>query len=137
MNTWQSTFMQAVVAVVVVAAGLAVYDRTVRAPATLRLAVVDVNALYAAATRSATQGALDLVDRAKAATIKPEAADEALGRIEKSANDFGPRLGKALDSLAAECQCTVVAMAAVYGADSGIRNYTQLMAERLGVELPR
>lgn len=126
---------QALVATVVVACAIAVYDVRVRVPKTPRLAVVDVNALYAAAHRSATKGALDMVDKSKGDRVGAEVAEAALGQIERTAAEFGPRLGKALEGLAGECQCTVVAMAAVYGADSGIPNYTGLMAERLGLQV--
>lgn len=122
-------------AVVVTALALAVYDRTVRVPQTPRLAMVDVTALYSAVQHRATQGALKLVDRSRGEAVGDDVASAALSQVERAASEFGPRLDKALKGLADECQCVVVAMAAVHGQDAGIPNYTQLMAQRLGVEL--
>lgn len=134
--TWQQHLTQGFITVAIVAAALAIYDRGVRVPQTPRLALVDVSRLYTVAQKQAAKSALDLVERGtKSANIGDDVANAALGQIEKTAADFGPRLNAALDTLAQECQCTVVAMAAVHGADSGMPDYTALVADRLKLRL--
>jgi hypothetical protein len=132
----RSVAAQVAVASCVSVVALAVYDARVRVPQTPRLAVVDVNALYAASQRSAAHQAMALVDRSRTEQVGDQVAAAALQLPERVAGDFGPRLERQLAQLATECQCTVVAMAAVHGAHSGIANYTGLIAQRLGLQAP-
>jgi len=117
------------VAVVVTAVALVAYEALVRRPATPRIAMVDVTTLHQAAQQAATRRALDLAGSERGGT------DAELVQVEKAATDFGPRLTRVLNGLAGECNCTVVAMAAVHGADSAIPDFTAVAAERLHLEL--
>jgi hypothetical protein len=121
----RSLFVQALVAIAVCALAIGAYDRFVRVPRTPRLAVVDVAVLYATAQRRLTHA----VAQSSSANDAPTAATAATAT--RAAEDFGPALQSVLKQIATECRCTLVAMAAVFGADDTLPDVTEEAARRL------
>ncbi len=123
----RSLLVQAMVALCVCALGFLAYDRFVRQPRTPHLAVVDVGALYSAAERRA----------ARSVAQPPAGGDQSMAAAAaaaKNAEEFGPALQGVLKQISSDCRCTLVAMAAVFGADSTVPDYTAEAAHRLGME---
>ncbi len=50
-------------------------------------------------------------------------------------SQFGPTVERAMRELSTECACVLVAMAAVVGEHTGVADYTELLARRLGITL--
>ena len=72
----------------------------------------------------------------QAAASSPAAAGEAgsaIANLVRGPEDFGPALSVALSALSKECRCTLVAMAAVFGADSTVPDFTSEAAQRMGL----
>ena len=126
----RAVLIQAMVAICVMAFGLLAYDHFIRLPRTPHLAVVDVAALYAAAERRATHAVAQPLGNEEQALAATAAAA-------KTAADFGPALQTVLKQLSSDCRCTLVAMAAVFGSDSTVPDYTAEAARRLGMEASR
>lgn len=129
-------FYSALIALGVFLLGIGIYDHYVRRPATLRLAVVDVAKLYAQAQQQATRGVLEgdvLAGRTQ--EEKQRSADTAMQSLTRNAKDFGPQMERTLIDLSNECHCTLVAMAAVFGADGSVPDFTAEAARRLGLEV--
>lgn len=123
----RAILIQTMVAICVVAIGLLAYDRFIRLPRTPHLAVVDVAALYSAAERRATHAvAQNSSNEDQALAVSAAEA--------KTAANFGPQLQAVLKQLSSDCRCTLVAMAAVFGSDSTVPDYTAEAARRLGME---
>jgi hypothetical protein len=120
----------AVVSMCVSAVAIAAYDRLVRVPRTPRLAVVDVATLFAAAERRATRSVAQ-------PPIGGDANLPIAAATARAAEAFGPALRGALQGIAADCGCTLVATATVFGADSTVPDYTAEAARRLGLEVAR
>jgi hypothetical protein len=142
--SWHALVNQGTVAAAVAAVAIGIYDLQVRQPNTPRLAVVDVPSLYAAAQQRATRAALVGPNSAQpgsagatADTASNSAAEAgAAGRaLMQNAETFGPTLDKTLRQLAVDCDCTLVGMAAVFGAHATMPDYTAEAARRLGLEL--
>jgi nitric oxide reductase large subunit len=91
--------------------------------------VVDVSALYGMAERRATRSVLE-----SKAPPTPEAVGSAIGSLVRTTDEFGTQLEAVLRVLAQECDCTLVAMAAVFGSTSQTPDYTAEVARRLGME---
>jgi len=110
------------------ALALGLYDVYVRQPRTPRLAVVDIARLFAAAERSAKESVLTpaVPDTGAAPVAELMAAA-------KTAENFGPSVERVLGEISAECQCAIVAMAAVMGRSATVPDYTQEAARRLGL----
>lgn len=121
--------VHAMVATCLVTVGLATYDRLVRVPSTPRLAVVDVARLYNLAERVAAT-------KAVGTQRGDQAAGAAVGALFRTAEDFGPLLEGTLRGLATECQCTLVAMAAVVGDHPSMPDFTSEAARRLQLQTP-
>lgn len=108
---------------------LGLYERLVRAPRTPRLAVVDVSRLFSAAERQAKARVLATPGPA---TPKPMTAEvAAMGEL----GAFGPALEQSMREVSTECSCVLVAMAAVVGDQAAVPDYTQQLAQRLGIVL--
>lgn len=120
---------------------VALYDKLVRQPSTPRLAVVDVARLYAEAERLATHRVLE---RRAGASVGAEIAGEIGGEITggsaefaggaRTALEFGPALEQVLHTVSAECRCAIVAMAAVYGNDATVPDFTAEVSRRLSAQ---
>lgn len=123
----RDTVINAMVATSLVAIGITAYDRLVRSPSTPRLAVVDVARLYNLAERVAAS-------KAVGTQRGDQAAGAVVGALFRTAEDFGPLLENTLKGLAAECQCTLVAMAAVVGEHPSIPDFTVEAARRLQLQ---
>ena len=119
----------AVVGLCISALSIAAYDKLIRQPSTPRLAVVDVAKLYAEVERLATQLTLESGARAGSAELAGTSAEFA--GAARAAADFGPALEQLLRTVSAECRCTIVAMAAVYGSDATVPDFTADIAQRL------
>ena len=113
------------VAVLVTGMGIGLYDRFVRQPRTPRIAVVDVARLFTAAERQAKAKLLAPGSTAAAGEFK------ALGEL----SQFGSAVETALQQAADDCECLLVAVAAVFGQRAAVPDYTAAIADRLGVEL--
>ena len=123
--TWVALVM---LSATVSALALGLYDVYVRQPRTPRLAVVDIARLFAAAERAAKES---VVTPAVPATAATPVAD--LMAAAKTAENFGPSVERVLGEISAECQCAIVAMAAVMGGSTTVPDYTQEAARRLGL----
>jgi hypothetical protein len=129
----------AMVAAVVAMVALGIYDVSVRQPRTLRLAVVDVARLYELAHEMATRNALKAVEAVEAqgaassARASSELASDALSSFYRTPQEFGPALSRAMEDLSRQCGCTLVAMSTVFGANSNVPDYTDLVATNLGL----
>lgn len=119
----------AVLGLCISALTVAAYDKLIRQPSTPRLAVVDVAKLYAEAERLATQRTLESGARTSGAESAGTSAEFA--GAARAAADFGPALEQLLRSVSAECRCTIVAMAAVYGSDATVPDFTADIAQRM------
>lgn len=127
--------VQAMVASAVAMVAIGTYDVAVRQPRTPRLAVVDVAKLYGLAQTQAARGVLQAPGAsASGVALSSDAAAGALGTLMRSAEDFGPALSKVLLGLSSDCRCTLVAMAAVFGADATVPDYTAEAGRRLGFD---
>lgn len=130
----------AMLSATVCALGLGLYDQYVRQPRTPRLAVVDIAKLFAAAERTAKEGVLGPAAGVGAGSTGPRAggsqaatpAAELLAAA-NAAENFGPSVERVLSEISSECQCAIVAMAAVVGGNSTVPDYTQEAARRLGL----
>jgi hypothetical protein len=113
----------AVTLIAVIASLLAVaaYHLAV-APQLTRIAVVDLASVYrdkeSAFEKALTQDSATARDREDALTL---------------ATDFARRLPQALDELAAECQCTVLATNAVAGRRAQTRDLTLALRAKVGL----
>lgn len=129
----------AMVAAVVSMVAIGVYDVSVRQPRTLRLAVVDVARLYELAHEKATRNALSAMEAVEAqgepSSARPssELASDALSSFYRTPQEFGPALSRAMEDLSRQCNCTLVAMSTVFGANSNVPDYTELVAINLGL----
>lgn len=138
-RTLTSLISQAMVAVVVTMVAIGIYDVSVRQPRTLRLAVVDVARLYELAHEKATRNALKAVEAVEAqgvassARASSELASDALSSFYRTPQEFGPALSRAMEDLSRQCGCTLVAMSTVFGANSNVPDYTDLVATNLGL----
>lgn len=127
-----NAFVHAMVATLITCSGLAAYDHWVRQPSTLRLAVVDANHLLSLAQQKAARQA--------ARALKAEGADPsvatsaAMSATVQTVESFGVQMEATLKQLSTECDCTLVAMAAVFGETSSVPDYTGIVAQRLGFE---
>jgi hypothetical protein len=137
-RTLVSLISQAMVAAVVTMVAIGIYDVVVRQPRTPRLAVVDVARLYELAHEKATRNALMAVQAIEApggeAASERRAtnlAREALSSFYRTPEEFGPALSRTMEELSKQCGCTLVAMSTVFGADSNVPDYTDLVADRL------
>jgi hypothetical protein len=132
---------QAGIAAMVTMLAIGAYDTLVRQPRTPRLAVVDVARLYEMAHQRAARQALSAADAARqpsaAASSSSAAAlaGEALARLYRTPEEFGPALSGVMKGLADDCRCTLVAMASVFGADATVPDYTDAAAALLGMEV--
>ncbi|PND33869.1 hypothetical protein C1I89_06320 [Achromobacter pulmonis] len=95
--------LQALVAALLVAAGIALYDRLVLRPA-LVVGIVDLSEVYRAKETEFTQ------------LLTQTGSDAERDRALALARDFSQRLPAALDELPRECGCLVVIKGAVAGA---------------------
>jgi len=125
---------QLMISVIVVLVGFGVYDVAVRQPRTPRLGVVDVGQLYGLAHDQAARVALKAVQSAASGPAAATQAGEAIGNLYRTPQDFGPAFSRVLEGLSADCRCTLVAMAAVFGAASTVPDYTAEAARRMGLE---
>lgn len=138
-RTLTSLISQAMVAVVVTMVAIGIYDVSVRQPRTLRLAVVDVARLYELAHEKATRNALSAMEAVEAqgaassARASSELASDALSSFYRTPQEFGPALSRAMEDLSRQCGCTLVAMSTVFGANSNVPDYTDLVATNLGL----
>jgi hypothetical protein len=129
----------AMVSAVVAMVAIGIYDVAVRQPRTPRLAVVDVARLYELAHERATRNALMAVDAIQAPGTSASApntavlAGEALSQFYRTPEEFGPALSNTMKELSEECRCTLVAMSTVFGADTTIPDYTDVVATLLGL----
>jgi hypothetical protein len=133
----------AMLSATVCALALGLYDQYVRQPRTPRLAVVDIAKLFAAAERSAKEVVLGPsagvgaggAGSAGARTASGQGATPAaeLLAAANAAENFGPSVERVLGEISTECQCAIVAMAAVVGGNSTVPDYTQEAARRLGL----
>jgi hypothetical protein len=130
---------QAMVAAVVAMVAIGIYDVSVRQPRTLRLAVVDVARLYELAHEKATRNALMAMEAVEAqgaassVRSSSELASDALYGFYRTPQEFGPALSRAMEDLSRQCGCTLVAMSTVFGANSNVPDYTDLVATNLGL----
>ncbi|MGM9489646.1 hypothetical protein [Ideonella sp. YS5] len=133
----------AIVSGVVAMVAIGIYDVAVRQPRTPRLAVVDVARLYELAHEKASRNALMAVDAIQAPGTSASApstaalAGEALSQFYRMPEEFGPALSNTMKELSKECRCTLVAMSTVFGADSTIPDYTEVVATLLGLAQAR
>lgn len=138
-RTLTSLISQAMVAAVVTMVAIGIYDVSVRQPRTLRLAVVDVARLYELAHEKATRNALSAMEAVEAqgaassARASSELASDALSSFYRTPQEFGPALSRAMEDLSRQCGCTLVAMSTVFGANSNVPDYTDLVATNLGL----
>lgn len=130
----RSLWAQGLLALCITGLSIGAYDKLIRQPSTPRLAVVDVAKLYAEAERLATQRALEMGARAGGAELAGTSAEFA--GAARAAADFGPALEQLLRTVSGECRCAVVAMAAVYGADATVPDFTAEVAQRLRTSMP-
>lgn len=129
---WSGWVLHASLAGLVATLAIAVYDVTVQRPRSLRLAVVDVATLYGLAQARATRQVMGHTEPPSAgASATAASAAAELGALFRTAEDFGPALQETLTQIAGDCRCTLVAMAAVFGADASVPDYTAVAAERL------
>jgi len=125
---------QAMVAAVVVLVAIAVYDVFVRQPRTPRLAVVDIAQLYGLAHDQAARRALRAAEAAASDPAGVDQPGQTPGRLYRDPQEFGPAFSQVLEKLSGDCRCTLVAMAAVFGADSTVPDYTAEAARRMGLD---
>jgi hypothetical protein len=118
------------IAMVISALSLATYDRFVRKPLTPRIGVVDVTLLYDAVQVAASRDLIDQTGSGGGAT-----QHAAIDAVRRSVSSFGPAIEHVLKDLSNECQCAIVAMAAVVGDDTSVPNYTAEASKRLEAEL--
>lgn len=133
----------AMLSATVCALALGLYDQYVRQPRTPRLAVVDIAKLFAAAERSAKEVVLGPAAGVGAGGAGSAGARTASGQgatpaaellaAANAAENFGPSVERVLGEISTECQCAIVAMAAVVGGNSTVPDYTQEAARRLGL----
>jgi hypothetical protein len=113
----------AVLSLLITAGCLFAYERWVRAPATLRLGLVDVAAIVGA--KRAT-----FIETLSQGSAKKEEIGETLTK----ANRFGAQLDKLLrEELPGVCQCVVLDKAAVAGAPLAIQDWTPWVKARIGL----
>ena len=117
---------QVMVSAAVMLVTVGVYDVSVRQPRTPRLAVVDVAHLYGLAQQQAERNVLAGLQAAASSPAAAGEAGSAIANLVRGPEDFGPALSK-------ECRCTLVAMAAVFGADSTVPDFTSEAAQRMGL----
>jgi hypothetical protein len=117
----RSLALSAVVSTLVVGAALWAYDRYVRAPQTLRFAVVDVSDIYRLKTTK-------LVDD----MLKAGEGKEARDAVMLSADNFGEEVERLTSLVAADCNCVVLARPAVV-AGASVPDYTDALKKRLGL----
>ena len=125
----RAAVVNTLVALCISALSIALYDKFVRQPSTPRLAVIDVAKLYGEAERLATQRALER--QAGVASGEVDAANAGFAGGARAAIDFGPALEQTLHTVSAECRCAIVAMAAVYGHDASVPDFTGEVSQRL------
>lgn len=128
-NVARAVAVHTLVALCISALSIALYDKFVRQPSTPRLAVVDIAKLYAEAERLATQRALERQAGAVSAELGAGSAEFAGGA--RAAMDFGPALEQTLHTVSTECRCAIVAMAAVYGNDATVPDFTAEVSKRM------
>ena len=131
----RNLFSQAMVSAAVVLVAFGVYDVAIRQPRTPRLAVVDVAQLYGLAQQRAERKVLAGMQAAASSPAAAGEAGTAIGALARGPEEFGPAISAALAALSRECGCTLVAMAAVFGADSTVPDYTTEAAQRMGLDV--
>jgi hypothetical protein len=113
--------LNVVVSGVVVGASLWAYDHYVRAPQTVRFAVVDVSDIYRLKTTK-------LVDD----MLKAGEGKEARDAIKVSADNFGDEVDRLTSLVASDCKCVVLARPAVV-AGASVPDYTDVLKRKLGL----
>lgn len=112
--------VQGLAAVMAIALGLLIYDHWI-APPTLRVGVVDLNAVYrekeAEFTRRITEARSD-ADR-----------DQAM----QAAREFAQQLPQALESLPQECQCLVLLSTAIITPAPITQDLTPRLRQKVGL----
>lgn len=126
----------AMISAAVMTLGVGLYDVAVRQPRTPRLAVVDIAQLYGLAQQQAARKVLTGMEAAASSPAAAGEAEKAIRDMVRSPQDFGPAISATLADLSKECRCTLVAMAAVFGADSSVPDYTAEAAQRMGLDYP-
>jgi len=137
MSTVNHAVLSAVIAAVVFTAGIAAYEQYVRQPRTPRLAVIDIAKIHNVAQQNLKSRALGSLPGSGPGAATP-ANDLALSAaLLREAASFGPTLEVVLDELADECRCAIVAMAAVYGDNGAMPDFTTEAARRMSVAIAR
>ncbi len=110
-----------VVSGLVVGAALWAYDRYIRVPQTVRIAVVDVSDIYRLKTTK-------LVDD----MLKAGEGKEARDAVKISADNFGEEVDRLTSLVAVDCNCVVLARPAVV-AGARVPDYTDALKRKLGL----